>query len=91
MLLPGEWPVALAFSLGPTEIGLIVLIVVLLFGATQLPKLARSLGRARGEFEHGKREAEALLRGAGATRPDDEDEEDRRRREAAEAARKRQA
>lgn len=33
---------------------LVVVIVVLLFGAKKLPELARSLGRAKGEFERGK-------------------------------------
>ena len=41
--------------------GVIVLIVVLavLFGGTQIPKLARSLGSAKAEFERGLREREA--------------------------------
>jgi sec-independent protein translocase protein TatA len=35
--------------------GIIVLVVILvvLFGAPQIPKLARSLGSAKGEFERG--------------------------------------
>ncbi len=33
-------------SLGPTEILLIILVVVLLFGAKKLPELARGSGRA---------------------------------------------
>ncbi|MBA2640422.1 MAG: Sec-independent protein translocase subunit TatA [Nocardioidaceae bacterium] len=33
-------------SLGPTEIILIVLVIVLLFGAKKLPELARGSGRA---------------------------------------------
>ncbi|NLV53973.1 MAG: twin-arginine translocase TatA/TatE family subunit [Acidimicrobiales bacterium] len=37
---------------------LIVLVIVLLFGGSQLPKLARSLGEARKEFEKGNKEAE---------------------------------
>lgn len=43
---------------GPEWI-LIVLVVVLLFGGSQLPKLARSLGEARKEFEKGNAEADA--------------------------------
>lgn len=39
--------------LGTPEIIIIVLVVVLLFGSTQLPKLARSLGQAQKEFKHG--------------------------------------
>jgi sec-independent protein translocase protein TatA len=35
------------------EFLLVIAIVVLLFGSTQLPKLARSLGSAKKEFEAG--------------------------------------
>ena len=34
------------------------IIVALIFGGSQLPKLARSLGSAKGEFEKGLREGE---------------------------------
>lgn len=34
----------------------VVLLIVLLFGAAKIPELARSLGRAKGEFEKGSRE-----------------------------------
>lgn len=40
-------------SLGPTELIIILVIVLLLFGSTKLPKLARSLGQAKKEFEAG--------------------------------------
>ena len=43
-------------SLGPPELLLILLIVVLLFGAAKLPKLARSLGEAKREFEAGTKD-----------------------------------
>jgi sec-independent protein translocase protein TatA len=49
--------------LGMPEILIIVLvIVILLFGAKKLPELARSLGRAKGEFDRGKMEIEKELR-----------------------------
>jgi sec-independent protein translocase protein TatA len=35
---------------------LIIVVVVLLFGATAIPKLARSMGRAKGEFSKAKKE-----------------------------------
>ncbi|ERS46899.1 Sec-independent protein translocase subunit TatA [Corynebacterium kefirresidentii] len=38
-------------SLGPMEIGLIVLVIVLLFGAKKLPDLARSMGRSMRIFK----------------------------------------
>jgi len=43
------------FSLGPWEIILIVLAIVILFGAKRLPDLARSLGRSSVEFRKGLR------------------------------------
>jgi len=45
-------------GLGTGEILLIVLIVVLLFGASAIPKIARSLGKAKKEFERGLKEGE---------------------------------
>ncbi len=39
--------------LGSTEIIIIVSVVLVLFGASAIPKFARSLGRAKKEFEHG--------------------------------------
>lgn len=41
-------------SLGWTEIALIVVIILLLFGAKRIPELARSLGRASYEFKKAK-------------------------------------
>ena len=38
-------------TLGPMEIGLIVLVIVLLFGAKKLPDLARSMGRSMRIFK----------------------------------------
>ena len=40
-------------SLGPTELLIILVIVLLLFGASRLPKLAKSLGEASREFKKG--------------------------------------
>ena len=40
-------------NLGTPELLIILLVVVLLFGGTQLPKLARSLGQAQKEFKKG--------------------------------------
>lgn len=41
---------------------LIALVVIFAFGGKKLPELARSLGRAKGEFERGKMEIERELR-----------------------------
>ena len=46
------------FGLGPTELLLIFAAIVLLFGATKLPELARSMGQSMGEFKVGQMEAE---------------------------------
>ncbi len=45
-------------ALGTTEIILIVLALFLLFGASRLPQLAKSLGQSRKAFKEGLREAE---------------------------------
>ncbi len=45
-------------SFGPTELLIVLAIVFLLFGATRLPKLARSLGEASKEFKKGVNEAD---------------------------------
>jgi sec-independent protein translocase protein TatA len=45
-------------NFGPTELLIVLIIVVLLFGSAKLPKLARSLGQAKNEFEAGSRETE---------------------------------
>lgn len=37
--------------MGSTELMIILLIVVLVFGASAIPKLAKSVGEARREFE----------------------------------------
>lgn len=42
-------------DVGPPELLIILVIVVLLFGGAKLPKLARSLGQAKSEFEKGVR------------------------------------
>ncbi len=48
----------LAFLDSPAEIGIVVLVIVLLFGGSQLPKLAKSIGQAQKEFKKGLAEGE---------------------------------
>ncbi|MGH9014636.1 MAG: twin-arginine translocase TatA/TatE family subunit [Acidimicrobiia bacterium] len=55
----------LGSTIGPTEILIILGIILLIFGSTQLPKLARSMGQAQKEFKKGLKEGAA----------EDEDEE----------------
>ena len=45
-------------SLGPTELLIIAAVVFLLFGATRLPQLAKSLGQSKRAFKEGLEEAE---------------------------------
>ncbi len=40
-------------SLGTSELIIILVILLVLFGGSQLPKLARSLGQAQREFKDG--------------------------------------
>ena len=47
-------------NLGAPEILIGLLVIALLFGGAKLPKLARSLGSAKGEFEKGMKEGEKL-------------------------------
>jgi sec-independent protein translocase protein TatA len=53
----------LLFISGAEWIWIIVIVGVLLFGAKKIPELARSLGRATGEYEKARLEAEREIRG----------------------------
>ncbi len=56
-------PPALAFlNLGTTELIVILVIVLLLFGAKRLPDLARGLGKSIQEFKKASKEAENDIR-----------------------------
>ncbi len=46
---------------GGTELAVILLIAILLFGANKIPKLARSTGEAMGEFKKGREQVEREL------------------------------
>lgn len=45
-------------NLGPQEMGLIFVLILLLFGAKKLPELARGLGKSMGEFKKARQEFE---------------------------------
>jgi sec-independent protein translocase protein TatA len=51
-------------NFGTTEIILVVAVLFLLFGASRLPQLAKSLGQSRKAFKEGMREAEEEERAA---------------------------
>jgi sec-independent protein translocase protein TatA len=44
--------------LDPPEIGLILIVVLVLFGGSQLPKLAKNIGKAQKEFKDGLAEGQ---------------------------------
>ena len=56
--------------IGAPEILLLVLVVVLLFGAARLPRLARSLREARDEFQKGSSEGEKPAEATSEKPPD---------------------
>lgn len=60
---------------GGPEMMIILLLVVLLFGANKLPKLARASGQALGEFQKGREELEDELSQMRASSDDDDDDE----------------
>lgn len=51
-------------NLGGPELLILVAVVLLLFGSSRVPQLARSLGRAKHEFESATKEGEADADGA---------------------------
>jgi sec-independent protein translocase protein TatA len=50
------------FGLGGGEIGILFLVILLLFGPSQLPKMARGLGDALREFRKAQREIRDEIR-----------------------------
>jgi TatA/E family protein of Tat protein translocase len=63
------------FGLGMRELLVILLIVLILFGASRVPEIARSLGKALGEFKKGTKDAKEELEAA--ARIEDEKEEEK--------------
>ena len=51
-------------NLGAGEIILIVLVVLLLFGAKKIPELARGLGKGMSEFKKGLKDVETEIKDA---------------------------
>lgn len=67
-------------AIGAPEVALVIVVIILFFGATKIPDLARALGRAKGEFEAGSREK-------GPTRAPDSTPEDAEKERVMKAAR----
>lgn len=51
------------------DILIVLVVIAVLFGGAKLPKLARSLGSAKGEFEKGLREGETATTTPAAAEP----------------------
>ncbi|ULH17737.1 twin-arginine translocase TatA/TatE family subunit (plasmid) [Deinococcus sp. KNUC1210] len=58
-------------GIGPLELVLLVVVVILLFGARKLPEMGRGLGEGIREFRRAGRE---LMRGSGSESSDHADE-----------------
>ena len=59
-----------SMDLGPSELLIILVVVLVLFGGAKLPELARSLGKAKSEFERGTHGATEAAK-PDTTKPDD--------------------
>jgi sec-independent protein translocase protein TatA len=64
-------------GLGPWEIGLIILVVIILFGGKKLPELARGLGLGLREFKKATREIKDEVKSA----TDDVDDNEKGKKE----------
>jgi sec-independent protein translocase protein TatA len=64
-------------NLGPTELIIILLIVILLFGAKKIPEIAKGLGKGikdfKGAMKDGEAEADAKTDSKALTKPKDDD------------------
>ena len=61
-------------GLGPWEIGLIILVVIILFGGKKLPELARGLGLGLREFNKATKEIKDEVKSATDNVDDNEKE-----------------
>ena len=48
-----------AVNLGAPELLIVLAVILVLFGGSKLPQLARSLGKAQSEFKQGLKESDA--------------------------------
>lgn len=64
-------------NIGFSELLLILCIILLLFGAKNIPEIARSLGKALGAFKQGTREGEDELKDLETSRGSKEEESSR--------------
>ena len=70
MTNPSDLIHVLIFGLGPTELIVILAIIVVLFGASRIPQLARGLGKGITEFKRGLKEEPEDTKTAGEIEED---------------------
>ena len=64
---------------GPWQILVVPILILVLFGgAKKIPELARSLGKAKGEFKKGTEEGERIARSKDDDDDDDDEEEEKK-------------
>jgi len=49
------------FNIGPQEMFILFLVIILLFGAKRIPEIGRSIGKGIQEFKKGMREVESEI------------------------------
>jgi len=52
----------LAWTPGPTELIIVLVVILILFGPKKLPDLSRAIGKSIGEFKRGRREVDDELK-----------------------------
>ncbi|MBI4364838.1 MAG: twin-arginine translocase TatA/TatE family subunit [Candidatus Latescibacteria bacterium] len=57
------------FNIGPQEMFILFLIIILLFGAKRIPEIGKSIGRGIQEFKKGMREVETEINLTDKTEP----------------------
>jgi sec-independent protein translocase protein TatA len=53
---PGDFEMLAMFGIGSTEVIILLVVVMLLFGSTKLPQLAKAIGKSANEFKKGLNE-----------------------------------
>lgn len=78
------------FGMGAPELLIVLLLVVLLFGASKIPQLGRSVGEGISSFKKGLKDAEREVADANAPLKPEVKVTDARRRETSEAGERRE-
>ncbi len=60
-MVPEPLPLFIPGAPGGPELLILLFLAILLFGASKIPKLARSTGEAMGEFQKGREKVESEL------------------------------